>query len=112
MGSSQSDPYHALGSTKGEKKIPGARWSGSCIDDGARAGVNDATFDPENLVMPTFEFPARAGFALAEENNGGTAPFGLFLGLEDLFAAYRRFGTSTPHATVVGVYNVDTSVVE
>jgi hypothetical protein len=39
---------------------------------------------------------------------------GLLLGLEDLFATYRRFrfGTSTPHATVVGVYNVDTRVVE
>jgi hypothetical protein len=86
------------------------KWS---IDDGAWAGVNDATFEYENLVMPTFEFPARVGFALAE-NNGGTAPFGLLLGLEDLFAAYRRFryGTSTPHATVVGVYNVDTRVVE
>ena len=75
-----------------------------CIDDGKRAGVNAATFEPENLVMPTFEFPARVGFALAELN-GGKPPFGLLLGLEDMFAAYRRFGTSTPWATVIGVYN-------
>ena len=81
------------------------------IDDGRRAGINAATFEPENLVMPTFEFPARIGFALAELN-GGTPPFGLLLGLEDQFAAYRRYGTSTPRATVIGVYNVETGAVE
>jgi len=81
------------------------------IDDGKRAGINDATYVPENLVMPNFEFPAKVGAEMAALH-AGNPQCGMILGLEDMFAAYRRFGTSTPHATVVGVYNVDAKCVQ
>ena len=83
----------------------------SCIDDTKRTGVNAGTLMGESLVMPTFEFIARAGAYVCNKSDN-SPEFDLLLGLEDMFAAYRRFGNSSVHVSVVAVFNPHTRAVE
>ena len=71
-------------------------WKLRCIDDFKFNGVNEVTWLSEQLVMPSFEFPARvaAEFSSILDKQGplgkrarasDNGP-GLLLGLDDLFA--------------------------
>ena len=75
-----------------------------CIDDAHRAGVNAGTFLSEALVLPTFEFISKVGGRICDICDD-IPDFDLLLGLEDMYAAYRRFGNSSEHASVVAVFN-------
>ena len=78
-----------------------------CIDDAKIAGVNAGTLMSEALVMPTFEFIAKVGGHICAKSDDHPE-FDLVLGLEDMFAAFRRFGNSSEHASVVAVFNPTT----
>jgi hypothetical protein len=82
-----------------------------CIDDAKIAGVNAGTLMSEALVMPTFEFIAKVGGHICAKSDDHPE-FDLVLGLEDMFAAFRRFGNSSEHASVVAVFNPTTRAVE
>jgi hypothetical protein len=82
-------------------------WKLRCIDDFKVNGVNGVTWLSEHLVMPNFEFPAKiaAEFAKALDEQAADSP-GLLLGLDDLFAAYRRIpNADSRRFGIVGVYD-------
>jgi hypothetical protein len=99
-------PLPRFGINQGFKLNSEGAWvmKTSCIDDAKRAGVNTGTLMGESLVMPTFDFIARAGAYVCEKSDN-SPEFDLLLGLEDMFAAYRRFDNSSVHVSVVAVFN-------
>ena len=102
-------PLPRFGINQGFKLNSHGEWvmKARCIDDAKRAGVNADTLMGESLVMPTFEFIARAGAYVCKKSDN-SPEFDLLLGLEDMFAAYRRFGNSSVHVSVVSVFNPHT----
>ena len=82
-----------------------------CIDDAKQARVNAGTLLGESLVMPTFEFIVRGGSYVCTKSDNNPE-FDLLLNLEDMHAAYRRFGNSSVHVSVITVLNPHTRKVE
>jgi hypothetical protein len=89
-------------------------WKLRCIDDFKVNGVNGVTWLSEHLVMPNFEFPARIGAEFSrmldeKPQLGQKRPGpGLVLGLDDLFAAYRRIpNADSRRFGIVGVFDVE-----
>ena len=76
------------------------------IDDGKLSGSNFATLMPETIAPPTFELPAHIAAIMAEARRAaGLPPLELEIGLDDLFAAYRRVPTSQPQYTTVAFWS-------
>ena len=92
-------------------------WKLRCIDDFKVNGLNGVTWLSEHLVMPNFEFPARIGAEFSRLLEEQPAPEkkrqresgpGLVLGLDDLFAAYRRIpNADSRRYGIVGVYDLE-----
>ena len=77
-----------------------------CIDDGKLSWSNYATRMPETIAPPTFELPAHiASLVAAKRQRDGAPPLELEIGLDDLFAAYRRVPTSQPEFTTVAFWS-------
>ena len=73
-----------------------------CCDNAKESGTNAHTRMGETVVYPSFEFPARvAASVFAHCTRKEQQRPGLLYSLDDLFAAYRRVGTSQPQFTVV-----------
>ena len=97
-------------------------WKLRCRDDFKCNGVNGVTWLLEHLVMPNFEFPARVASEFSElldvRDKTGTKRQreeedpGLVLGLDDLFAAYRRIpNADSRRFGIVGIYNLELEAV-
>jgi hypothetical protein len=93
-------------------------WKLRCIDDFKVNGVNGVTWLSEHLVMPNFEFPARIGAEFSrmldeKPLSGQKRPGpGLLLGLDDLFAAYRRIpNAESRRFGIVGVFDIEAQAV-
>jgi len=82
-----------------------------CIDDFKVNGVNAQTMLADKLFLPNLELPARIGAEFFNKM-GNDAPE-LILGLDDLFAAYRRVpNADSKRFGIVGIYNLDSSSVD
>jgi hypothetical protein len=74
-----------------------------CCDDATKCGTNSHSRTRESVVCPTFEYPARVAAAFMQKTAGSRQE--LILGLEDLFAAYRRVPGKDGSFSVVAVYD-------
>ena len=82
-----------------------------CIDDFKINGVNAHTVLADKIVLPKFELPAHIAAEIFELL-GAKAPE-LTLGLDDLFAAYRRVpNADSRRFGIVGIYNLDSDTVD
>ena len=78
-----------------------------CIDDGKISGSNEATRMPETIAPPTFELPAHVSALFSDSaKRRGVAPPELAIGLDDIFAAYRKVPSSQPEFTTVAYWSV------
>ena len=80
------------------------------IDDGLMSRTNEITRTRETIVTPSPEFPAHVIDALARAcvERGVPIP-DVELGLDDLFAAYRRVPTAHPEYMIAAVWDLETS---
>jgi len=83
-----------------------------CCDNAKASGTNANTRLCENITGPTFEFPARVcAYIAAECARKGISRPEVLLGLDDLFAAFRRVPSSQPEFTIVALYEFDSDSV-
>ena len=78
------------------------------IDDAKQSRTNDMQRLRETIVTPSPEFPAHVLEELARACVAAGVPIpDVDLGLDDLFAAYRRVPTSQPEYMVAAIWDVD-----
>ena len=83
-----------------------------CCDNAKASGTNTNTRLCESIAGPTFEFPARVcAYIAAECEKKGIPRPKVLLGLDDLFAAFRRVPSSQPEFTIVALYEFDSDSV-
>jgi hypothetical protein len=83
-----------------QQEIPKLR----CIDNGLSSGTNKATDTLETITTPSFLFPADVIHAMCVhcDKQGVHLP-ATTIGLDDLFAAYRRIPNLQPQFTTVAI---------
>ena len=85
-----------------QKEIPKLR----CIDNGLSSGTNAMTELLETIITPSFSFPADVAHEMCKYCDEISVPVPpLNLGLDDLFAAYRRIPNSQLQYTTVAVFH-------
>ena len=102
---------HAYGICQGTKwdeasqqEVPKLR----CIDNGLSSGTNKATDTLETITTPSFLFPADVIHAMSVHCDKQDVHLpATMIGLDDLFAAYRRIPNSQPQFTTVAIYDHD-----
>ena len=81
------------------------------IDDAKQSRTNEMQRLHETIVTPSPEFPAHVLEELARACvEAGIAMPDVDLGLDDLFAAYRRVPTSQPEYMIAAIWDVDAGV--
>ena len=79
-----------------------------CADNGRLNGTNYHTRVGETVFLPSFEFPAHVGAAVARIARAREQQIpALQYSLDDLFAAYRRIGARETRFTVVAMYDFE-----
>lgn len=80
------------------------------IDDGLMSRTNEITRTHETIVTPSPEFPAHVVDELARACVARGIPIpDVELGLDDLFAAYRRVPTAHPEYMIAAVWDLETA---